>query len=380
MKNIPPFLKIQINYPYSIIGIFIISYGFISCGKKIEYFHPERRDLIEVVYASGNLFPASEYKVIASVTGYLDQVEVNEGDSIQPNQILFSISGPNRKYDSETAALLLEQAEADKQLNAPQLLQLKEKYAAAQLKVNNDSINWIRYIPLAKTGAIAQAELDRIALVLETDRLELKGLANQIQAQENKSKTDWLQARNRYLQSKSTNEEGIIKSILKGKVYEIYKQKGDFVHQNEPIALLGDEQDPIARLSMDEADLNKVHQGQKILITLDAWPDKQFVAVVDKIYPRLNKAEQSFWVDAKFEIAPPIGLYGLNLEANIIIKESPNALCIPRSLVLPGDSVIVKRDHDQIKVHIQKGAEDLIYTEVLSGILLTDELPLIVKP
>ena len=71
---------------------------------------------------------------------------------------------------------------------------------------------------------------------------------------------------------------------------------------------------------MDEADLNKVHKGQKILITLDAWPDKQFVAVVDKIYPRLNKAEQSFRVDAKFEIAPPIGLYGLNLEANIIIS------------------------------------------------------------
>ncbi|NJO25523.1 MAG: efflux RND transporter periplasmic adaptor subunit [Bacteroidia bacterium] len=75
------------------------------------------------------------------------------------------------------------------------------------------------------------------------------------------------------------------------------------------------------KLLVDEDDLDKVKEGQKVLITMDAFPDKVFNATVHRIYPMLNKVEQSFRVDAIPDSPLPVGIYGLNIEANIVIGE-----------------------------------------------------------
>lgn len=345
-----------------------------SCGKKSNTESPQRRDIVEVVYASGNLYPQNEYKVISNVTGYLQDLLVKEGDSIQSGQALFTISGPNRNSEQEASAFALRIAEENARNNSPVIMQLREKLAAARSKASNDSTTAVRYLNLVKTGAIAQADYDKVRTQYESSRRDVNALSEQVHAQERSLSVEAVQARNRFNQANNNLGDGSIRSMINGRVYEIYKQMGDFVHQNEAIALLGDAGAPIARLSIDESDLMMVTEGKKVLISFDAYPDKTFEAKVSKIYPKLNKAEQSFRVDAVFTQVPPKGIYGLNLEANIIIREAKNALTIPRSAVLNGDSVAIQRDGNEVKVKIQKGSSDLNFVEVLSGLTESDEI------
>ena len=79
-------------------------------------------------------------------------------------------------------------------------------------------------------------------------------------------------------------------------------------------------------------------------------------------------------MDATFDEIPPVDLYGLNIEANILIKEAKNILTIPRKSLLAGDSVTIKRDGKEIKVKVETGVSDLSFVEILKGISETDEL------
>jgi multidrug efflux pump subunit AcrA (membrane-fusion protein) len=140
-------------------------------------------------------------------------------------------------------------------------------------------------------------------------------------------------------------------------VYEVFKQKGDMVNLNQPIALVGSGK-MIAKLLVDEDDLSKIWIGQKAEIKMDAFPNKVFNAKITRIYPVLNKAEQSFRVDAEFAEPLPINIYGLNIEANILITENKQVVTIPKRAVLKGDSVMIKQAGKTQAIKIEKGIED----------------------
>lgn len=346
----------------------------VSCGKKDPAQHPVKRDLAEMVYASGNLYPLNEYKVFSNVTGFLQDVMVTEGDSVSPGTALFVVSGPNRKSETEATSKALQIAEFNLSTNSPVLQQVIQRFQSARAKAQNDSIQLIRYQGLVNSGAVSQAEFDRVRLQAETSSREAKALDEQLNAQRKTLQLELVNAQNRYTQSLNNLGDGLIKSALAGAVFEIYKKPGDYVHQNEALALIGTHSNPVARLSIDEADLNRVKPGQKVFIQLDALPGKSLEATVSRIYPKLNRTEQSFRVDATFDAPLPVNIYGLNLEANILIREAKSILCIPRENLLPGDSVNISRDGKAMKVKVQPGLVDLSLVEIKSGLLETDEL------
>jgi multidrug efflux pump subunit AcrA (membrane-fusion protein) len=124
----------------------------------------------------------------------------------------------------------------------------------------------------------------------------------------------------------------------------------------------------LPKLSVDEDDFGKVVVGQKVFIKTDAFPDKVFQARIAKIYPLLNKAEQTFRADAEITDPLPGALYGLNIEANIVIGENKPVLAIPKEALLKGDSVLMKEKDIVRKVKISKGVEDRDWVEVKSGL------------
>jgi multidrug resistance efflux pump len=141
--------------------------------------------------------------------------------------------------------------------------------------------------------------------------------------------------------SQTEKNNGYLKSFVPGTVYEVYKQTGDHVAVHEPIALVGSGK-MIARLSVDEDDFGKIQAGQKVVIKTDAFPDKVLQARITKIYPLLNKTDQTFRVDALLIDELPKALYGLNIEANIVTGENKAVLAIPKEALLKGDSVLTK--------------------------------------
>jgi multidrug efflux pump subunit AcrA (membrane-fusion protein) len=180
------------------------------------------------------------------------------------------------------------------------------------------------------------------------DQLKGQRLSNSLQRQA---------AVNQLAVSRTDNNNGLLKSFTNGVVYEVYKQKGDMVNFNQPIALVGSGK-MIAKLLVDEDDLSKIWIGQKAEIKMDAFPDKVYHAKITRIYPVLNKAEQSFRVDAELTEPLPRNIYGLNIEANILVTENKQVVAIPKKAVMKGDSVMIKQAGKIQAIKIEKGIED----------------------
>lgn len=339
----------------------------VACRKESQTATPQVRPLTEAVYASGNLYPDEEYKVFANVNGYLTKAFVAEGDSVSKNLPLFLVSGANRDVDEQATQAIYEISRENASRNAPAVQELENRLQTALLKTQNDSLQAQRYDNLYGSKAVSKSEWERVKLQYEVSRNEVKQLKAQIRNRRNAANIELQQAQSQYLRARNNQQEGVLYSFLNGRIYEIYKQPGDVVHTNEPIALAGSTRF-IARLSIDEGDYSKVKKGQKVLIAFDAVPDKTFPAHIHKIYPKLNRVEQSFRADAVFEQRLPMEIYGLNLEANIVIKETPQALTIPRTALLQGDSVWVEKDGKEMKIAIRTGLADRNNVEVLEGL------------
>ncbi len=347
-----------------------------ACKQKTLEVQPTLKQLTEAVYASGTLVPENEYKVVSSTDGFLKQALVKEGDTVKKGQLLFALSNENQQTQVSTATELLSRTIPVAASNAPIIKDLENRVASAKIRLQNDQLQYTRYKNLFDQNAISSSNYEKYKLQFETTQHDVQGLEEQLQQQRLAAALQLQQANNQLQVAKTSKANGILRSYADGVVYDVYKQAGDLVGVNQPIALIGSGK-MIAKLLIDEDDLGKVKQGQEVLVTMDAYPEKIFHARVAKIYPLLNKVEQSFRVDAFFEDEMPLKLYGLNVEANIVLKEKAKVMVIPKKALLPGDSVWVKKGNGIAKQKIKKGISDNDYVQVLDGV--TDSSILIVK-
>ncbi len=347
-----------------------------SCKQSQQEIRPQIKELTEAVYASGTLVPEEEYKVVSTVEGYLIKSMVKEGDTVKQEQLLFTLGSSSRKVQEQTAAALLQKTLPVVADHSPAIKELEGRIELARIKMQNDSLHYIRYKNLYDQDAISKSSYEKYLLQYQTSSKEFGNLQQQIQQLRLSGALQLQQASNQLALSRNELNNGLLKSFTNGVVYDVYKREGDLVTPNQPVALIGKGK-MIAKLFVDEDDLDKVKEGQKVLITMDAFPDKVFNATVTRIYPILNKVEQSFRVDALTDEPPPVGIYGLNIEANIVIRENAKVLVVPKKAILQGDSVMIKEGKNTAKVKIKKGAEDKEWVQISGGI--TDQSLLILQ-
>ncbi|RDB02997.1 efflux RND transporter periplasmic adaptor subunit [Runella aurantiaca] len=346
-----------------------------SCNSKTETASPTYKDLTEAVYASGNVFPKNEYKVVANADGYLQQQSVNEGDVVKGNQLLFTLESLSQDARAEAAANIYRQAEANYADNSPILAELEAALRSVRTKLENDSVNYFRYKALYDQNATAKADLERVELAYRTSKNDLAARQKALARTKSQLYVDLQNTRSNFRVNAREGDNYRIRSIESARVYEVYKKVGELVRKGEAIALLGNPNEVYLQLAVDETDFSKLKEGQEVLIKMDAYGEKVFKAKVTKIYPKLNKVDQSFRVDADFVGESPSAYYGLTVEANIVISKNPKALTIPKAYMVGKDSVWIEEGKEKKKIKVQKGAENFELVEVKGG--LTDKSVLV---
>ncbi len=338
-----------------------------ACKPKQQELKAQQRNLTEAVYASGMLITDQDYKLLATTDGYLLKELVKEGDAVKSGQVLFQLSSSNRHTLEESARMIVQKTMPLTDADAPVLRELGNRIELARAKVTNDSLQCDRYQRLYAAKAISKSAFEKYALQLESSRREFNSLKQQYLNATYNAALQKQQANNQLNQAANEIHNAGIQSLTDGIVYEIYKHEGDLVMPNQAVALIGAGK-VIARLAVDESDLYKIQMNQKVVITIDAFPDKIWHAKISKIYPVLDRVEQSVRVDVTFDEALPANIYGLNVEANIIIVENKSVLTLPKSAIAKGDTVWVKSDKGIEKVKITRGIEDKEFVEISSGI------------
>src|SRR5579872_4825717 len=122
------FLRILIVVVVIIIFLFVASKsGWIgkSEGMKVTAEKVIRRDITEIVTASGKIYPETEVKISPDISGEIVELTVMEGDSVKKGQELAKIYADIYTTQRDQAAAQLNQQEAVASNSAAQLPGLK---------------------------------------------------------------------------------------------------------------------------------------------------------------------------------------------------------------------------------------------------------------
>lgn len=138
-----------------------------------------------------------------------------------------------------------------------------------------------------------------------------------------------------------------------------------------PVAIIGDATNFLIEMKVDENDIARIRQGQRVLYTMDSYKGKVFEALVEKIEPLMEEQSRSFTVKAVFVTRPPTLYPNLSVEANIVIQVKEKALTIPRSYLV-GDSMVKLSSGKMRKVVV--GLKDYQKVEIKTGLSESDKI------
>lgn len=346
------------------ISIFIVSLLFIGCTKKVDKILPEIKTLTESVYSSATIQPDSLYQVYSSVGGILDDILVEEGDTILKNQAVFQIINNAPLLNTQNAKLSFDLAKQNYRGSTAILLAIEDEINGAVLKFKNDSINFFRQKKLWHESIGSKVQFETKKLNYELSRNNLKLLRIRYGRTKNELEIAVRQAENNYQASLINTKDFAVKSKINGKVYGLYKNLGEIINTMEPLAAIGSKDVFVIEMLVDEVDIVRISKSQEVLLTLDAYNDEVFTGMISKIYPKKDERNQTFTVEALFDKAPKTLYPGLSGEGNIIVGTKENILTIPKNYVT--DDNKVKTDEGLVAVSI--GLENMDYVEILSGI------------
>lgn len=350
------------------IGVVVFA-AIVSCNQKDKTAHPEYRAMTEAVYASGVIMPRGEYKLYSMADGVIAERMVNEGDLVKAGEPLFRIDNEEQAARLAAARDVYRTAQANYGETSPALAEALAALRSQESKYATDSAHYARVRELFAANAATQSDYDRAKLSAQVAQNELAAARQRYERTKRQLFIELQNAESQFKVSAKQNANTLIRSLSSGMAYEIYKQQGEAVRRNDALALIGSPDETYIKLSVDELDVRKIKLGQEIIVKIDVYQDQMFKARIEKIYPMLNRQDQSFRVDAAFTERLPDRFVGVTAEANIIINRKERALVIPKTYLLSGDSVLVKTAEGEArKVKIRKGMENYDVVEVLEGL------------
>src|SRR5690606_28627317 len=89
-----------------------------------------------------------------------------------------------------------------------------------------------------------------------------------------------------------------IYATVSGTVSEKLAEEGDYVKQGQPIVKVSNLETVWAMFDAYESQISKLKEGQKISVTTNAYPNKEFEATISFINPSLNTQSRTVSVRA----------------------------------------------------------------------------------
>lgn len=339
----------------------------VGCNK-IPVIFPERKDIIETVYASGKIVSEEEYKLSALSNGAIIKKLVRDGDTVQKGQLLYIVSNEAARERYNAAQKTFNTATSNLSSHSPLLNDLKLSLQNAQVKCDNDSIVYYRYKTLWTQNIGTKNNLDNVYTNYQIS-LNQRTIAEQkYHAAVNDLAVSHSNARSQLTAANKDLQEYFVRSDRYGVVYQTYKEEGETVYTNEIVALLGRPGNPIIRLAVDQQDISKVRTGQQVLLQTDATGNSIYEARVKYIYPVMNEQDQTFRVEARFEKQDAPAFIHSSVEANIIVQRKNKALVLPRNVLAGNDSVWVQLKGQKTKKCIKTGITTLDHVEITAGL------------
>lgn len=342
-----------------------------------------RGTAIDAVYGTGTVEAEDRVDVKAKSAGSILELLVKEGSVVKKGDLLARIDNPITTFDLRRGEVDRNAAAAQAASNAPQIAALRAQAAAISADLGVAKQDLARTEELAKVSVNTQSELERAKA--RVAQLEANLAANDAQQRATRidlsANAERLEAAYRSLGTRVKDTE--VRAPLDGVVLARKVELGEVVSVNQTLVRVGDISRLILEVSVDEADIAKVHDGRPngaptaaaasntsgsiAAVSLFAFPNQPFRGTVFEILPDANRDRKAFLAKLRLDSPPPGLRSGMSAEVNVISSERPNVLLVPLEAVAEGQ-VWVVRDERTTRVPVKVGIKDLLRVEVIEGL------------
>ena len=246
-------------------------------GTKVSAEKVTRRDITEIVTASGKVYPEVEVKISPDVSGEITELNVEEGDSVHRGQVLARIYADIYATQRDQAAA---QVAGQQSLVANAKAQLEALKSALDLA----QTTYTRQKQLLSDKVISKAEFEQAQNTLNTARANYDAALQSIRSSEAQAKSA---VANLQKANKDLSRTELL-SPMTGVVSLLSVKKGERVVGNSMMA--GTEMMRIAdisvyeiRVEVGENDVQKINLGDTALIDVDAYNNRRFKGLVTHI-------------------------------------------------------------------------------------------------
>jgi len=278
-----------------------------------------KREPISIyLLSNANIEALRKVDVVSRASGLVQKITVEEGDYAPKNRILAELDDRELRLD-------VQQAQAKAENSARLFQRSKEMYSK---------------------NLISKENFDDVKYQYETAKSQLEAA-----------------------QLKLTYAK--IRAPISGVITQRLIELGNNVGVNQKVFVMVDFDTLYARVFIPEKDIQKVHIGQKALVTVEAYPGREFWGHVKMINPIVDPESGTVKVTVMLLKKGTPLRPGMFATVKIITATRPNALVIPkRALLLESetDRVFVVQDSVARQRDVKLGFADGNRIEVLSGL------------
>ena len=370
--------------------------------KDYEFKPVSRQAVSQKVLATGtvSLKTGAEVKIGARISGQLEKLKVKIGDIVKAGDIIATIEHKDllARVDQFAADLKAEEARLSKvkQEGPLKINKLKAALAEKNVQINLAQKMLSRNQSLNQEGIVSETivdEVDERLMVLnaqinfseEEIKLEEARLQNDARLQEAKVE----KALANLFEEETRLSYATVTAPIDGVVAFISTQEGETVvaSMSAPtFVTLIDLNKLEVTAFVDETDIGKIKEMQKVKFTVDAFPKKFFDAEVREIRPKAVIKDNVVNYEVMLKISKNnISLLRPEMTANIVVTTGihENVLAIPRGAVKRSGKksfAVMKVGGALLEKPIELGWRDGDLQEVVSGLNDGEEVGVLIKP
>ncbi len=274
--------------------------------------------IIDIGTFSGSLIPKTQFTVAPKISGKLEQLLVDIGDKIQPNQLVAVLE--DEEYQQQVI-----QAEADLRVAIANLEEAKSSLEIAQRDLE-------RAVTLHEKGIQSDSQLD--AAKAQHAAQEARYKVALAQQQNRESALETARVRLSYTRIKATWEKGTGTRY----VGERFVHEGSMLSTNTPILSIIELQPITAVIHVADKDYFHLALEQKVTISSTAFPNKNFIGQVVRIAPLLQETSRQARVEIEIQNPEFLLKPGMFINAQIEFDRHEQTTIIPYSALVNRNS------------------------------------------
>jgi HlyD family secretion protein len=348
-----------------LIGLVVLSlfagtvfYLYSKSQEEPVAFETRNALVTTIIYktvATGSVVPRREVEIKPQVSGVVDELFVEPGDTVASGDLIARIRIiPN----------MVNLANAETRVNR------------ARINLANADIDLARNRRLAGDGVVARADLQQIKLAYDSAEEELAASLDNLEL---------IKKGTRAKAGQSTNT--LVEATIDGMVLEVPIEEGDFVIESNTfndgttIAAIADMEELIFEGKVDESEVGKIHAGMKLSLTIGAIEGRSFEATLEHIAPKGVEENGAIQFEIRAALVQQADIFvraNYSANADIVLDRRDDVLAINEGLLqFDGDTVYVEveaADQQFERREVETGLSDGINIEVLSGLTEEDRI------